>query len=295
MNPDKYYGRQATGYDAQRMHRPDWPLEQKAVEDFVEDGPVLDCPCGTGRYVQIYKDKGLDVTGVDASADMIAEARKKHPDFKAHVGSILDLPFGDKSFKTAVCSRLLNWLYPEDMGRAIDELRRVADTLIFSIRTGDKGHHKHQANYTHSEDDLLLAVNGLHMAERRVIHQAIDGPFEFFKFRRPTRDDVRRQFAWHRDGENAIVRLSRDWAGFYGVPWRNPINGKISAEYWTPQRIGTLLDRMADTPRTDGAKNEMHTSLKPYREDAPLTVVRFGGGMEALLDGRRRANKWRNE
>src|SRR5690606_17615213 len=200
MNPDKYYGRQATGYDAQRMHRPDWPLEQKAVEDFVEDGPVLDCPVGTGRYIQIYKNKGLKVRGIDVSADMIAVAKSKHPDLDAQVGSILDIPFKDGEFKTAVCSRLLNWLYPEDMGRAIDELRRVADTLILSIRTGKKGHHKNQANYTHSEEDFLLACQGLYMEQRRLIHRPSDGPFEFFKFRKPNTNDVRAQFNWHKDG-----------------------------------------------------------------------------------------------
>src|SRR5690625_3729501 len=132
----RYYKHTARDYHKKRDYKPCWAREQAAVEAFVHAGPVLDVPCGTGRYVQIYKDNGLDAQGVDASNEMIALAQAKHPDFVAQRGTVLDLPFPDKAFQTVVWSRLLDWLYPADMAKAVRELRRVCREMVPSIRIG---------------------------------------------------------------------------------------------------------------------------------------------------------------
>lgn len=293
IDPDKYYGRQATEYEAKRAHKPCWEREQQAVRDFVTHGPVLDVPCGTGRYIQIYKDKGLKFRGIDASCDMIAEAQKKHPDLVADVGSILELPFGNKEFGTVVCSRLLNWLYPEDMARAMTEIRRVGKTIVTSIRTGEKGLHQHQGNFTHSLEDFYLAAQGLLIDGRRHILSASDGEFEMFRLRKPNWNDVRRQFAYHGDKTNAIERLTSNWTAAYRLAQVRAANGVVKAEFWTHDRINDLVEKMAATPRPDGTKNAMITQEKPRHTDHPITVLRTQGH-EAMLDGRRRSNVWRH-
>lgn len=40
---------------------------------------LLDVCCGTGGHTGLLKHKGFDVTGVDASADMLLQARKNNP------------------------------------------------------------------------------------------------------------------------------------------------------------------------------------------------------------------------
>lgn len=293
MVSDKYYGRQAEEYDAKRAHKQCWAREQAAVAEFVKHGPVLDCPVGTGRYLSIYRDKGLDYTGLDASDDMIAQARRKDPNLNAIRGSILALPFENKQFGTVVCSRLLPWLYPEDMARAIAELRRVARELVVSIRIGEKGHHEHQGNYTHSLEDFLAACSGLMIEGKRYILSAPDGEFEMYKLRKPTWNDVRRQFAHHKDGHAAIERLIGNWVEAYGIRPFDISSCRVVSEFWHSDRINQLVEAMAATPRVDGTQNKMITSEPPRYTDHPITIFR-SQGREAMIDGRRRSNLWRH-
>jgi ubiquinone/menaquinone biosynthesis C-methylase UbiE len=58
---------------------------------------VLDVGCGTGSAAFVMADRGLDVVGVDASAEMIAEARRKgegrgNPRFLVSRMEALDIP-----------------------------------------------------------------------------------------------------------------------------------------------------------------------------------------------------------
>lgn len=294
MVSDKYYGRQAEEYDAKRSHKQCWAREQAAVAEFVKHGPVLDCPVGTGRYLSIYKDKGLDYIGLDASGDMIAQARQKAPALEAVRGSILDLPFENKQFGTVVCSRLLPWLYPEDMARAVAELRRVARELIVSIRIGEKGHHEHQGNYTHSLEDFLAACSGLMIEAKRHILSAPDGEFAMYKLRKPTWNDVRRQFDHHGDRHAAILRLIGNWVEAYGIRPVDIASCRVVSEFWRNDRINDLVETMAATPRADGTQNKMITSELPRYIDQPITVFR-SQGREAMIDGRRRSNLWRKQ
>lgn len=284
LTADRYRGDVPATYEETRRHKPEWPLEQAAIEAMVTEGPVLDAPLGTGRYIDIYKAKGLQHVGLDISPDMIAEARRKHPDLNAVVGTIFKTPFKDGAFSTAVCSRLLNWLEPDDMARAVAELRRVARCLVVSIRTGPEGM---AGNYTHDLAKFYAAVDGLHIAERRLIRTVASGDFEMFKLRAPTMDDV---FAAHGRGA-PCKRLASRWTRHFKVApidWRT---ARVRAEFWTAQRIAAVVQAMAVAPTIDGVPNEIITDEPPRSFDGPLSVVR-SEGREALIDGRRRANIW---
>lgn len=281
---DRYRGEVPATYEETRRDKPEWPIEQRAIEEMVTQGPVLDCPLGTGRYVGIYKAKGLVVTGVDISPDMIAEARRKHPGLNAMVGTVFDLQFREGGFETAVCSRLLNWLEPDDMLRAVAEIRRVAKCLVVSIRTGVEGM---AGNYTHSIAKFYAAIDGLHIAERRLIRTVPSGDFEMFKVRAPEIADV---YAAHGRGA-PCKRLASRWTRHFNVDpidWRT---ARVRAEFWTARRIAGVLLDMASSPTIDGIENEIITDEPPRGFDGPLSVVR-SCGREALIDGRRRANAY---
>ncbi|MET7294965.1 class I SAM-dependent methyltransferase [Streptomyces griseoloalbus] len=86
---------------------------------------ILDAGCGSGPLSAALRDRGAVVTGVDASAGMLALARRRLGDDVAlHVADLSDpLPFDDGAFDDVVASLVLHYL--EDWGPTLAELRRV--------------------------------------------------------------------------------------------------------------------------------------------------------------------------
>ncbi|MFD5061890.1 class I SAM-dependent methyltransferase [Streptomyces sp. NPDC058394] len=86
---------------------------------------ILDAGCGSGPLSAALRDRGAIVTGVDASAGMLALARRRLGDDVAlHVVDLSDrLPFDDGEFDDVVASLVLHYL--EDWGPTLAELRRV--------------------------------------------------------------------------------------------------------------------------------------------------------------------------
>jgi ubiquinone/menaquinone biosynthesis C-methylase UbiE len=136
-----YQGSVASEYDAKRVTQKLWKAENDAVEEFLRGvaGTVLDIPVGTGRYLDLYEKMGVKVLGRDVNEDMLAEARKKHPNADLAVADVLALDMADKSVETIVCVRLLNLLSEKEMQQALHELQRVASKrIIMTLRTGKK-------------------------------------------------------------------------------------------------------------------------------------------------------------
>lgn len=292
MKADKYYGREATEYDAARCHSLRWAKEQQAVADFVFSGPVLDVPIGTGRYVSIYRQKGLEVVGLDRSTDMLAEARRNYPDLVLHHGDVRSLPFRDEQFGTVVCTRLLDWLYPDEMRQAVAELRRVANLIVVTIRHGTPGE---RVNYTHDLASFYEAIDGLFIEQRRVTEETQDGTEEIFRLRLPTWADALKPFAYPDSifhmPEDEINRLASEWTGRF---WPRSItvtqeSARVRSCYPTGAELGAVLDGMIKfDPRYE-------TSLRPrHRTSAPATLLKVGE-WTVVLDGRRRINQWRNQ
>ncbi|MER6142030.1 class I SAM-dependent methyltransferase [Streptomyces sparsogenes] len=86
---------------------------------------VLDAGCGSGPLTAALRERGAVVTGIDASAGMLALARRRlGNDVALHVVDLRDrLPFGDGVFDDVVASLVLHYL--QDWGPTLAELRRV--------------------------------------------------------------------------------------------------------------------------------------------------------------------------
>ncbi|WP_051467100.1 class I SAM-dependent methyltransferase [Actinomadura oligospora] len=86
---------------------------------------ILDAGCGTGPLTAALRDRGADVTGIDASTGMLALARQRlGDDAPLHVVDLRDpLPFADGAFDDVVASLVLHYL--EDWGPTLTEIRRV--------------------------------------------------------------------------------------------------------------------------------------------------------------------------
>jgi SAM-dependent methyltransferase len=60
-------------------------------------GPVADVGCGPGYVTGYLHDAGVDAFGIDLSPEMIAIARRDHPDLRFEVGTMTDLDLADDS------------------------------------------------------------------------------------------------------------------------------------------------------------------------------------------------------
>jgi SAM-dependent methyltransferase len=107
-----------------------------ALAGEVAERRILDAGCGSGPLHAALRDRGAVVTGIDKSAGMLEQARRRLGDdadlLVAELGS--PLPFADETFHDVTASLVLHYL--KDWGPALAELRRVlkrSGRLIVSV------------------------------------------------------------------------------------------------------------------------------------------------------------------
>jgi SAM-dependent methyltransferase len=84
---------------------------------------LLDIGCGAGGALQIAREMGADVAGLDASVNFAAVASERLPGARIEVGEMEDLPFDDASFDTV--TGINSFQFAGDIVRALAEGRRV--------------------------------------------------------------------------------------------------------------------------------------------------------------------------
>ncbi len=93
---------------------------------------ILDVGTGTGRAALLFAHGGADVTGVDASAEMLnvarARAEREAVAVRFQTGNAHKLEFTDRSFEVVVSLRVL--MHTPEWRRVVSELCRVADQLV---------------------------------------------------------------------------------------------------------------------------------------------------------------------
>ena len=82
---------------------------------------ILDLGCGDGQLTERIAAAGAEVTGIDASPNMVAAARARGIDAKE--GSAESLPFPDQSFDAVFSNAVLHWVRGQDA--MMTEVRRV--------------------------------------------------------------------------------------------------------------------------------------------------------------------------
>lgn len=146
---NRYRGETATGYEAKRVGAKKWGLEHEAVRTFIHSLPmgviVVDIPVGTGRYAEIYAERGVNVIGFDTSPDMLKLARKqfdqhglkKNVQSHLYEHSALDPlpnPVG-WAYDAVVCTRLLNHFTLDEARQAMKNFIAAAPVVVYSLRS----------------------------------------------------------------------------------------------------------------------------------------------------------------
>jgi ubiquinone/menaquinone biosynthesis C-methylase UbiE len=176
---NKYYGPIASGYDAKREKDEKWVVEQRIITDMLSDLPpetiVLDCPVGTGRFLEFYLEKGFKFIGMDLSGDMLIQSALKlgaqPEDLQKWValckerggvipiridgdkgqlgqGDVRSTGLPDKSVDVCVNCRISRWLSPDDNQVMFREMQRVArKTIIWTARVANHPHARTRALY----------------------------------------------------------------------------------------------------------------------------------------------------
>lgn len=84
---------------------------------------ILDLGCGTGNLTAKIAESGAHVIGIDASPEMIKQARQNYPRIEFHLADVCDFR-GDEPFDAVFSNAALHWIQPPE--RAV---RTIADVL----------------------------------------------------------------------------------------------------------------------------------------------------------------------
>lgn len=121
---------------------------------------VLDVGTGTGIFAEVFANHGLSVTGVDLSAEMLAEAQQHVPTGEFELAPAESLPFDDAGFDLVFLGHVLH--ESQDMEKVLDEARRVAKQRVMILEWPYKEEEKGPpVAHRLKADDIIAAATKL--------------------------------------------------------------------------------------------------------------------------------------
>ncbi|WP_329412541.1 methyltransferase domain-containing protein [Streptomyces sp. NBC_00704] len=121
------------------------PLERALLAVYAElvgaGGRVADLGCGPGRTTRRLASLGLDVSGLDLSAAMLAIARRENPGIPFEQGSMLKLDFPDEALAGVVSFYSTIHTPVDELPALFAEFRRVlapGGHLLLAFQVGDE-------------------------------------------------------------------------------------------------------------------------------------------------------------
>jgi SAM-dependent methyltransferase len=150
-------------------------LDRAVLDDFAARvrgrGRVLDAGCGPGRLTRHLADRGVDVSGMDLSPEMVRIARERHPDLTFTTGSIdaPGLPAG--SFAGVLAWYSVIHTPPAQLPTVVGallELLAVGGWLLVGCQSGAGerhlahayGHDIDLTAYLHTAEDIARTATG---------------------------------------------------------------------------------------------------------------------------------------
>jgi 2-polyprenyl-3-methyl-5-hydroxy-6-metoxy-1,4-benzoquinol methylase len=100
------------------------------IKDVLRPASLLDAGCGPGILMALLWELGVVADGLDTSTGVLTLAPAGVAD-RIAVGSLLGMPFDDRSYDVVVCREVLEHLTVPDVARAVAELCRVAARLVY--------------------------------------------------------------------------------------------------------------------------------------------------------------------
>lgn len=180
-----YYGDKAASYVETRVKDPLYHAEIDAVRTLLKDVPygasILDVPFGTGRFVPLYFERGMAVSGLDVSPEMLEAAKaalgQQFTSCNVTVGDATAMTFEDGSFHALASIRFLGAIITFSQAKqALREFARVTRKhALFSVYERKDGASRRRMPtedetmggrlYAHEIEELLLA-SGFKVAKK---------------------------------------------------------------------------------------------------------------------------------
>lgn len=105
-----------------------------------KNGKILDVGCGSGRDVQYFLDYDLQPIGIDASQELIKEAKKRVPDGIFEKMDMLDLKFEKLNFDGIWALDSISYLEKKLIPKLLKEFNKILKPngiLFISVRQGE--------------------------------------------------------------------------------------------------------------------------------------------------------------
>jgi len=123
------------------------PLDRAMLAAFAElvraadAGPVADLGCGPGRVTAHLHALGVEAFGIDLSPEMVAVARRSHPDLRFEQGTMTGLDLADASVGGVLAWYSTVHTPPGQLPRVFAEFARVlapGGWLLTAFKAGDQ-------------------------------------------------------------------------------------------------------------------------------------------------------------
>jgi SAM-dependent methyltransferase len=124
------------------------PLDRELLARFASGvrggGEVYDLGCGPGQTTAFLHGCGVRVRGLDLSAELLREARQRHPGVEFEQGDMLALSLADASLAGVIAFYAIVHLAPAELRRALAEMHRVlrpGGRLLLAFHVGEGSVH----------------------------------------------------------------------------------------------------------------------------------------------------------
>ncbi len=118
------------------------------------DENILDVGCGTGVLTEKITEAGAIVTGIDASADMIAKAKQSYNNIAFFVKDASNFSF-DKKFDAAFSNATFHWIKEQrSLLQCIYDVLKPNGRLVYEMGA------KHNIESIHNAIKKVLIVDG---------------------------------------------------------------------------------------------------------------------------------------
>jgi SAM-dependent methyltransferase len=167
-DPVATYDRVASTYADTFVHELEHkPLDRELLNRFATTvrptaaatPPICDLGCGPGHVGAFVADRGIDVIGIDRSAGMVDQARRRYPSLRVARGDMTSLGLADQALGGILCFYALIHIPRIDVSLALWEMFRVlapGRPLLLAVHGGQGTVHADEMVGQRADLDVTL-------------------------------------------------------------------------------------------------------------------------------------------